>query len=179
MTRLAPILDYIKDDKKIIFDMADILTINYKNAWNARGLSIKWKLIYSLEYFLIKQQEKRLILKKFPKLLVSQRDYDYAMNNFNGDKSNLKVLPNHVPNLNLIEILEKAKKNTIKRESNEIFKICFIGNMDAQHNHSSILSFIKSKIIHKLNKDNVSFTIIGKMNKQKEYFIKKLFRCNK
>ena len=57
LTRLSSIIEFIKDKNKIIFDMADILTINYKNAWKAKGLALKWKIIYSIEYFLIRMEE--------------------------------------------------------------------------------------------------------------------------
>ena len=173
LTRLAPILDFVKDEKKIIFDMADILTINYKNAWKSPGLELKWKLIYTIEYFLIRNKEKFLLKKEFPKLLVSKRDYDFAINNLDGCESNLYFLPNHIKHFNTRKILEKAKEKINRRKINDEFKICFIGNMKAQHNHSAIVSIIKSKIIPKLQNKNINLTIIGNMNKMQAYFYQK------
>jgi len=172
LTRLAPILDFIENKNKVIFDMADILTINYKNAWKAKGLSLKWKLIYSIEYFLIKKTEKKLLKSNFQKLLVSERDYKYALKYLEGNKNNLNVLPSHFPNFDLKKIEKKAKNKFTQRYLKKTFRICFIGNMNAQHNHSSIVAIVKSKIIKKLNSKDITLTVVGKMNKEKENFYK-------
>ena len=172
LTRLSPIIEFIKDKNKIIFDMADILTINYKNAWKAKGLALKWKIIYSIEYFLIRMEERKLLNSQFKKLLVSERDFNYALNNLDGKRNNLFILPNHIDNLSFKDIKNSAKLKFINRDTNLPFKICFIGNMEAQHNHSSMVSLIKSKVIKRLKSNNISITIIGRMNKKREIYYK-------
>lgn len=174
LTRLSPILKYIKKESqnKIIFDMADILTVNYKNVWKTNGLNLLWKVIYSIEYFLIKNREIFLLKQSFKKLLVSERDFNYAINNLNGTKANLFVLPSHIDDFDIEKIKKLAKIKIFKRTKKEPFKICFIGNMFANHNHSSIVDLINSNVIIDLKALDIEITIIGRMNsKHVDYYL--------
>ena len=174
LTRLSPILKYIKKESrnKVIFDMADILTINYKNIWKTNGINLMWKFIYSIEYFLIKDREKFLLKQRFKKLLVSERDFNYAINNLNGTKENLFVLPSHIDSFDIEKIKKLAKIKIFKRTKKDSFKICFIGNMFANHNHSSIVDLINSNVIMDLKLLDIEITIIGRMNnKHSDYYL--------
>lgn len=171
LTRLAPISNYINTKSKIILDLADILTLNYSNAWKANGLDIKWKLIYTLEWPLIRRYEKQLLKTNFNKLFVSNRDIDFANKKLKGKKSTIFKLSNHIDEFSLEEIKKISRDKILRRDKSKPYKVCFIGNMQAQHNQSSVKELTDLEFIEKLKSINCELYIVGRISdKQKKFY---------
>lgn len=177
LTRISEIANYIKGNTTIIYDMVDILTVNYEKAWKAEGLNLKWKFIYFLEYPIIKRLEKKILQSSNIKFLVSKRDLEFALKNLNAKKSTLFNIPNYVDEFSIEEITKKIKEKILNRNKRKIYKVCFVGNMLAQHNYSAITKMFINNFNLRLQLLNCELYIVGRMTKkQSEIYIKNGFR---
>lgn len=136
---------YVMDrDKPKILEMTDSIGQNYLKSKD-KTVSLKWKLIYSIETNRLLNYEKLCIMKFAKTLLVNKNEADF----FNQPEKVI-WLPNGVNE----DLLNYSKIDESWNNS-----IAFFGKMDYQPNIDAVLWFIKN-VLSYLDK-NLHFVIVG------------------
>lgn len=148
LVRMAPYLDNSITYSHTIIEMTDALSKTYGQSAQSSRLTLK-RIIYSIEYKLIKRYE-QYIIRRFPKVvLVSNDDLDYLKKEIDSANS-LCCLTNG--------ILPASTPSTIYNPN----KICFIGNMRTLQNQDAAIFFAEEVLpaIVKVNPKTI-FYIVG------------------
>ena len=148
LLRMTPYLEIIKQQNNSIIEMTDALSKTYALSSNAKG-NYKKKVIYNIEYALIRRYEKKVI-KSFKKVvLVSENDIKY-LNEICENTNSLRIYTNGVNCL-------QTKPSDYNKN-----KICFVGNMRTLQNQDAVLHFVNDIFpIIKKSIPEALFTIIG------------------
>ena len=147
LLRMTPYLDNYHMRNKSIIEMTDALSKTYLQSIHSSQISIK-RLIYMLEYRLIKKYEKQVI-KRFPKsVLVSQNDVEYLT------KDN--------PNSSVVCLTNGVYCSEHPMTTYNPNKICFVGNMRTLQNQDAAIFFAEEVLPLILKtRSNAIFYIVG------------------
>lgn len=147
LLRMTPYLDNYHMRNKSIIEMTDALSKTYLQSIHSSQISIK-RLIYMLEYRLIKKYEKQAI-KRFPKsVLVSQNDVEYLT------KDN--------PNSSVVCLTNGVYCSEHPMTTYNPNKICFVGNMRTLQNQDAAIFFAEEVLPLILKtRPNAIFYIVG------------------
>ena len=147
LLRMTPYLDNSYMRSKSIIEMTDALSKTYLQSIHSSQISIK-RLIYMLEYRLIKKYEKQVI-KRFPKsVLVSQNDVEY--------------LTADNPNSSVVCLTNGVYCSEHPMTTYNPNKICFVGNMRTLQNQDAAIFFAEEVLPLILKtKPNAIFYIVG------------------
>jgi glycosyltransferase involved in cell wall biosynthesis len=136
---------YVMDlEKPKILEMTDAISLNYKKSLQ-KTTSLKWKLIYKIEYPRLVKFEKKCARVFNKTLLVNKEEAEYL----DYDKK-IVWLPNGVSE----RLLTYEKKNPRYKNC-----ICFYGKMNYQPNIDAVMWFVEN-VLPRLNEE-IKFCIVG------------------
>jgi len=163
LSRLEEIKSLVDNtETKIIIDMCDIMALNYKKAWRSKSLSKRWRAVTFIEGLLMTRKEREILRSEYPKLLISRRDLVYAKKYLEPETKLVHFLPNYI-DYKCRRSVDLAQ-TFIKKNSSDVLKIAFIGNMSASHNTSAINNLIEGGCIQKWSDLSIKLVVAGKMN---------------
>jgi len=144
--------EYLKlaDPEKVILDLHDAISYNYKNAMLVvSGLK---KLVYRIEYPRVLSYECRIV-SEFPKIVIISEDDKKWLKQNGADIKNVCVIPTGVR-----DDIKDQKENYEKDEPS----ICFLGKMSYQPNADAVLWFAKN-VLSTLEKriPDIRFYVMG------------------